>query len=71
MESLHFKTVRSNRHAEEKNCVLHPAHKETCHKERGGGTIVPPSFFIIYVDYNARNVKSLGVNPRLFIFIRI
>ena len=42
MESLHFKTVRSNRHAEEKNCVLLPAHKEICHKERGGDDRPPP-----------------------------
>ena len=70
MESLHFKTVRSNPHSDEKNCVLHPAKNQTCHKEIGGDAS-PPYFFIIYVDYNARNVKSLGVNPRLFIFIRI
>ena len=39
-------------------------------KKEGGGRSSPP-FFIIYVDFNARNVKSLGFTPRLFIFIRI
>ena len=39
--------------------------------KKEGGTIVPPLSFIIYVDFNARNVKSLGFTPRLFIFIRI
>ena len=39
--------------------------------KKEGGDDRPPSFFIIYVDYNARNVKSLGFTPRLFIFIRI
>ena len=39
--------------------------------KKEGGTIVPPLSFIIYVDFIARNVKSLGFTPRLFIFIRI
>ena len=41
------KTVRSNRHAEEKNCVLLPAHKETCHKERGGDDRSPSFFYYL------------------------